>query len=76
MKRIPYLSLPVLGDVPHEFDNRGVNVDVHGDDLLDVVHVEVLVAGVVVKVVRQLLAVGGLLVNCWLDILVLIEVLL
>ena len=49
----------------------------HGGDLLDVVHAVVLVAGVVVKVVRQLLAVGGLLVDCRLDILgLLIEVLL
>ena len=49
----------------------------HGGDLLDVVHAVVLVAVVVVKKVRQLLAVGGLLVDCRLDILaVLIEVLL
>ena len=56
-----------LGDVPHEFDNRGVD-----DDLFNILHVEVLVAGVVMKVVRQLLT-----VDCQLDILaVLIESLL
>ena len=49
----------------------------HCGVLLDVVHAVVLVAGLVVKVVRQLLTVGGLLVDCRLDILgVLIEVLL
>ena len=57
----------ILGDFPHEFDNRGVD-----DDLFNILHVEVLVAGVVMKVVRQLLT-----VDCQLDILaVLIESLL
>ena len=59
----------LLSDILLELVRCVMHLAQHGGDLLDVVHAVVLVAVVVVKIVRQLLEVGGLLVDCRLDIL-------